>query len=164
MINILKNTLNKNREYYIKKLVDFVKIDTHVLGHGIDGGLEDEGQKYLINLFEEMDADIIEKENIKESVIEKSIKKYNEGNPGHNYDNRYNVYATFKGLSKKSIMFNGHVDTMPSGDISLWDSNPHSADIRDNKIYGLVVCDMKGGLMAGIMSVALLKQSGIELP
>lgn len=164
MINILKNTLNKNREYYIKKLVDFVKIDTHVLGHGIDGGLEDEGQKYLINLFEEMDADIIEKENIKESVIEKSIKKYNEGNPGHNYDNRYNVYATFKGLSKKSIMFNGHVDTMPSGDISLWDSNPHSADIRDNKIYGLGVCDMKGGLMAGIMSVALLKQSGIELP
>ena len=164
MINILKNTLNKNREYYIKKLVDFVKIDTHVLGHGIDGGLEDEGQKYLINLFEEMGAYIIEKENIKESVIEKSIKKYNEGNPGHNYDNRYNVYATFKGLSKKSIMFNGHVDTMPSGDISLWDSNPHSADIRDNKIYGLGVCDMKGGLMAGIMSVALLKQSGIELP
>lgn len=164
MVNRLRNILNNNKEYYIKKLVDFVKIDTHVLGHGIDGGLEDNGQKYLINLFKEMNADIVEKEDIKESVIEQSINKYNEGNPAHNYYNRYNVYATFKGSSKKSIMFNGHVDTMPAGDYSLWDNDPHSAYIKDGKIYGLGVCDMKGGLMAGIMSVELLKNSDIGLP
>lgn len=164
MLNQLRNTLNNNKEYYIKKLVDFVKIDTHVLGHGIDGGLEDNGQKYLTNLFKEMGADFIEKEDIKESIIEESIDKYNEGNPGHNYSNRYNIYATFKGASKKSIMFNGHVDTMPAGDSSLWNNSPHSANIKDGKIYGLGVCDMKGGLMAGIMSVELLKDANIELP
>lgn len=164
MLEKLRETLNKNKDVYIKKLTDFVKIDTHVLGHGIDGGLEDEGQKYLIDLFKEMNADNIEKEDMQESIIEKSIKEYNEGNPNHNYDKRYNVYASFKGKSNKSIMFNGHVDTMPSGDVSLWESDPHSADIRDGKIYGLGACDMKGGLMAGIMAVKLLKDANIDLP
>ncbi|MDA1470209.1 hypothetical protein OGZ02_15605 [Brachyspira hyodysenteriae] len=121
MLETLKNTLNKNKDIYIKKLTDFVKIDTHVLGHGIDGGLEDAGQKYLMDLFKDMNADSIEKEDMNESIIEKSIKEHNEGNPNHNYDNRYNVYASFRGKSNKSIMFNGHVDTMPSGDASLWE-------------------------------------------
>ena len=36
MLEKLRETLNKNKDVYIKKLTDFVKIDTHVLGHGID--------------------------------------------------------------------------------------------------------------------------------
>lgn len=162
----LKTALDKNKDYYIEKLRELVQIDTHTIGHGIDGGLEDSGQKYLIKMFENMGASEIIKEDMKESVIDESLRLYKEGNKNHNYENRYNVYAKFNGdlQSDKSIMFNGHIDTMPFGDKSLWTYKPHSATIKDGKIYGLGVCDMKGGLTAGIMAVRLIKDAGLNLP
>lgn len=163
MIEKLRTTLRENKEKYISRLADLVAIDTQDIGHGILGGLEKEGQDYLINLFNEIGASVI-KDQVTEEVIQKSIKEFKEGNPGHNYDDRYNVYARFKGNGGKSIMFNGHIDTMPPGDINLWNTPPHEPTIKDGKMYGLGVCDMKGGLMASTMAVELLKDAGIQLP
>ena len=42
----LKEVLAENRDKYIEQLKNLVAIDTHDLGHGIDGGLEKEGQDY----------------------------------------------------------------------------------------------------------------------
>jgi acetylornithine deacetylase len=61
-------------------------------------------------------------------------------------------------------MFNGHMDTMPSGDVSLWKYPPHQPVIEDGKLYGLGSADMKAGLLAGVMAVKLLKEAGYELP
>ncbi|SHE28228.1 acetylornithine deacetylase [Tissierella praeacuta DSM 18095] len=163
MIEQLKIALEENKNKYISRLADLVAIDTRDIGHGIDGGLEKEGQDYLINMFNNMGATVV-KDQVTEEVIQKSIKEFKEGNPGHNYDNRYNVYATFKGNGGKSIMFNGHVDTMPPGDINMWDTPPHEPTIKNGKMYGLGVCDMKGGLVASAMAVELLKDAGISLP
>lgn len=163
MIEQLKIALEENKDKYISRLADLVAIDTRDIGHGIDGGLEKEGQDYLINMFNNMGATVV-KDQVTEEVIQKSIKEFKEGNPGHNYDNRYNVYATFKGNGGKSIMFNGHVDTMPPGDINMWDTPPHEPTIKNGKMYGLGVCDMKGGLVASAMAVELLKDAGISLP
>lgn len=163
MIERLKSVLEKNREKYISRLADLVAIDTHDIGHGIDGGLEKEGQDYLIEIFKDMGASV-EIDQVTEEVIQKGIKEFKEGNPGHNYEDRYNVYASFKGGEGKSIMFNGHMDTMPSGDVSLWNTPPHEPTIKDGKLFGLGAADMKGGLMASIMAVELLKDAAIDLP
>lgn len=163
MIEKLQKTLEKNKDKYISRLSDLVSIDTQDIGHGIDGGLEKEGQDYLIKMFKEMGASV-EIDQLREEVIQKSIEEHQEGNPGHNYDDRYNVYAKFQGSKGKSIMFNGHIDTMPPGDENLWNIPPHEATIKDGKLYGLGAADMKGGLMASIMAVELLKDAGIELP
>lgn len=164
MIEKLKQALEKNKEKYISRLSDLVAIDTHDIGHGIEGGLEKKGQDYLVKMFEEMGATSIIKDQLTEEVIQKSIAEFKEGNPGHNYDGRYNIYASFKGNGGKSIMFNGHVDTMPSGDVNMWNTPPHEPTIKDGKMYGLGVCDMKGGLMASAMAVELLKDAGIPIP
>lgn len=163
MIEKLKNTLEENKEKYIKYLSDLIAIDTHDIGHGIEGGLEKEGQDYLINIFKNMGASV-SIDQLTEEVIQESIKKFKEGNPGHNYKDRYNVYAKFKGDTGKSIMFNGHIDTMDYGDINLWDTHPHKPTIKDGKLFGLGAADMKGGLMASIMAVELLKDAKIDLP
>ena len=42
----LKEVLEQNKEKYIEELKNLVGIDTHDLGHGIDGGLEKQGQAY----------------------------------------------------------------------------------------------------------------------
>lgn len=163
MIAKLRETLEANRDSYIRRLVELTAIDTHDLGHGIDGGLEAKGQEYLAALYREMGASV-KCDQLTEAVIQKSVAEHHEGNPGHNYDGRYNVYAVFPGGSGKSLMFNGHVDTMPAGDEALWETPPHQPSLRDGRIYGLGVCDMKGGLMAASMAVKLLQDAGISLP
>ena len=47
----LKEVLEKNKQKYIDRLSELVAIDTHDLGHGIDGGLEKQGQDYMAELF-----------------------------------------------------------------------------------------------------------------
>jgi len=138
--------------------------EVRVIGFGIDGGNEKNGQDYLLSLFSEMRADEVVVDKMDEEVIQSSIERYNEGNPGHNYENRYNVYASFKGNGGRSILFNGHVDTMPYGDSSKWKFPPLEPVIDDGRLYGLGACDMKGGLMASILAVKLLQDAGIELP
>ena len=162
---ILKNELEKRKEEYLGYLKDLVAIDTRDLGHGIDGGKEKEGQEYLYKLFEKIGADSIRKDPMREESIKKCLEEYGEGNPGHNYEDRYNLYADFgaKG-SKKTLMFNGHIDTMTPGDETKWTYPPHEPTVSKGRLYGLGSCDMKAGLVAATMAVKLLKDADIELP
>lgn len=160
---LLRNTLERSREAYLKPLRDLVAIDTHCLGHGIEGGLEKEGQAYMACLMEKLGAAVVVRQMAEED-IQMALSLHREGNPGHNYDGRENVYGLFRGSGGRSLMFNGHMDTMPAGNLSLWKHPPHDAVVEDGKLYGLGAADMKGGLMAAVMAVKLLKDAGIGLP
>lgn len=78
-------------------------------------------------------------------------------------NNRANVIGRIKGTGKReSLLFNGHLDTVPPGDIE-WEHGPYSGDIADGKIYGRGTADMKGGLAAMIIAIKAIKNSGAEL-
>jgi acetylornithine deacetylase len=160
----LENTLKANRNKYIQILVELVQKDTQDIGHGIEGGREVNGQEYLRSVFQNMEVDSLVIEALTEETIQEAIHKYGEGNPGHNYQNRYNLYARFNGTGSRSMLFNGHIDTMPPGDEGAWTHPPFAAEIKDGRLYGLGVCDMKSGLAASIMAVRLLQDAGIKLP
>ena len=49
---LIASTVEKNRQKYIDHLLKLVSIDTHDIGHGIEGGLEGAGQEYLVSVFE----------------------------------------------------------------------------------------------------------------
>jgi acetylornithine deacetylase len=159
----LKSVLQQNSQTYIDNLLALVALDTRDLGHGIGGGLEANGQKYLKEIYRSLGAEI-SIEPMSEEPIVVAFEGYHEGNKGHNYENRYNVYARLKGERDISLMFNGHVDTLPPNDESSWTFAPLSPFVRDGKIYGMGVCDMKAGLMAAAMAVRLLRDCGIRLP
>lgn len=145
--------------------MDLIAIDTHDIGHGIDGGLEKEGQDYMVKLFEEMGASDIVKDPMEEAVIEECLKKHQEGNLGHDQTDRYNVYATFKGKEGgKSLLFNSHIDVMPAEEEDGWTHPPYEPVIIGDKMYGRGTADMKAGLMASAMAVKLLQDAGYELP
>lgn len=163
MDSLLKDTLIKNKDKYIKPFLDLVSIDTHVIGHGIDGGKEKEGQLYIKKLLEDLGG-TVELQQMTEETIELALEKYNEGNLGHNYEDRFNLIASFKGREDKTLLFNGHVDTMPAERLEDWSIDPLKPQIIDGKIYGIGAADMKGGLMASMMAVKLLKDCNIELP
>ena len=160
-MEVLREVLEKNKQKYIDRLSELVTIDTHDLGHGIDGGLEKQGQDYMAELFRKMGAEVT-LDAMKEEDIEKCFSLYQEGNLGHQQTDRYKVYAQFNGEKPgKTLMFNGHIDVMPADEVEEWTTPPFSPTIRDGKLYGRGTADMKGGLMAATMAVQLLQDAGI---
>lgn len=160
---ILKEVLEENRSIYIEELKKLIAIDTHDIGHGIEGGLEKKGQDFMIDLLQDMGVSQVNTDPMKEVDIRECFETYQEGNLGHNQTDRYNVYAKFSGKKGgRSLMFNGHMDVMPADEGDGWSSPPFHPEIREGRLYGRGAADMKGGLMAAVMAVRLLKDAGLE--
>jgi len=78
-------------------------------------------------------------------------------------EHRFNVIAELKGERTEKLLFNGHMDTVPAGDLRLWHEDPWGAVIRDGNMYGLGTSDMKAGVAAMIAAVKALHRSGAKL-
>ena len=166
MKKVLVDTLNKNKQEYIEDLKGLIGIKTENIGHGVLGGYEKEGQVYLEKLAKKVGFDA-QRQDMSEETILKSRKINKEGNIGHNYKDhdRYNLICEYSEKNPgKTIVFNGHIDTMPAGDLSKWTYDPYTGTEVDGKIYGLGTADMKSGLIAPFMAVKLIKESGLQLP
>jgi succinyl-diaminopimelate desuccinylase len=55
------------------------------------------------------------------------------------------------------LILNGHLDTFPLGDPTRWSADPRG-EARDGRLYGLGVCDMKGGVAASLFALMALSQ------
>lgn len=58
-----------------------------------------------------------------------------------------NLFAT-RGTSGRHLLFAGHTDVVPPGDIADWTHPPFDAKISDGAIFGRGACDMKSGVAA----------------
>ncbi|MCW4051296.1 MAG: ArgE/DapE family deacylase [Candidatus Bathyarchaeota archaeon] len=67
------------------------------------------------------------------------------------------------GDGERSIMLCGHIDTVAPGDTANWNTDPLKATEKDGRLYGRGVCDMKGGLAAGLYALKAIKDSGVKL-
>lgn len=59
----------------------------------------------------------------------------------------------------KSLMFNGHLDTVT---LMGYDGDPLAGAIEDGKLYGRGAADMKCGLAAGMVALARAKELGLR--
>lgn len=76
-------------------------------------------------------------------------------------ENRPNVLAKIPGLGMgKSLLFNGHLDTIPPYNMIV---PPYSPQEKDHKIFGLGAVDMKGPIAAMLMAIALCCRAEIPL-
>ena len=67
-----------------------------------------------------------------------------------------NVIAKVTGHSDSTIVFDGHMDTVPAGE--GWSHDPFSGKSMDGHIYGRGSVDMKGGIAAMLHSIKQLKE------
>ncbi|MEZ4506449.1 MAG: peptidase [Thermomicrobiales bacterium] len=76
---------------------------------------------------------------------------------------RPNVVGIWRGSGGgKSMILNGHIDTVEPGARDQWDVDPFSAEIIDGRVYGRGSLDMKAGVVANIIAAAALRKAGWE--
>ncbi|MDH3738704.1 MAG: M20/M25/M40 family metallo-hydrolase, partial [Alphaproteobacteria bacterium] len=81
-----------------------------------------------------------------------------------NYRDRPNVVATFRGAGGgRSLILNGHIDTVTIEPTGEWTRDPFGAEIENGLMYGRGTSDMKGGLMAAMLAMTYLIETGAEL-
>jgi succinyl-diaminopimelate desuccinylase len=69
-----------------------------------------------------------------------------------------NFYARL-GTSSPHLCFVGHTDVVPPGDLARWSVDPFAGEIRDNKLIGRGVVDMKGAIGAYLAAVDAFLQN-----
>ena len=80
-------------------------------------------------------------------------------------DLRSNIIAEIEGLDSKSmVIWNGHIDTVPYGDIAKWKTDPSKAVILEDKLFARGASDMKSGLAAMVYSICYMKKKGVIPP
>ena len=72
------------------------------------------------------------------------------------------LVGTF-GAGTRTILLNGHIDVVPTGDPDDWTTPPFSPSLRDGNLYGRGACDMKGGLAAAIHAIDAVVRSAVPL-
>lgn len=59
-------------------------------------------------------------------------------------------------------MLNGHIDTVPVGDESLWPHPPLGGVVADGRLWGRGACDMKSALACMVMAAADAAENGFN--
>jgi succinyl-diaminopimelate desuccinylase len=70
-----------------------------------------------------------------------------------------NLFAT-RGQGGRHLLFAGHADVVPPGDLAQWQSDPFDPVIRDGRIFGRGSADMKSGVAAFIAACTELPATG----
>ena len=78
---------------------------------------------------------------------------------------RSNLVGIWRGTGKgKSLLHNGHIDTVPAGRVENWTSgDPFSGKVANDRIYGRGTCDMKGALVCQMFAIRAIQQAGLRL-
>lgn len=72
---------------------------------------------------------------------------------------RPNIYSKLVGGNTgKKLNFNGHTDTIPV--VHGWETDPFDPVIKNEKLFGLGVCDMKTGIACTINMLRAFAESG----
>ena len=73
---------------------------------------------------------------------------------------RPNVVATINGKTTKNIWICAHLDVVPVGDLSKWNTNPWEATVSGDKIYGRGTEDNQQGLISAVLAaLSFVKQN-----
>jgi succinyl-diaminopimelate desuccinylase len=86
------------------------------------------------------------------------------GRPEHTPQHpRVNVVGSRRGSSGGPVVhLNGHFDVVPAG--GGWTVDPFGAVVRDGRIFGRGVCDMKAGIAAAVFAAEAIARAGVALP
>jgi succinyl-diaminopimelate desuccinylase len=75
---------------------------------------------------------------------------------------RVNVVGSRRGGAGPVVHLNGHIDVVPAG--AGWTVDPFGGLVRDGRIFGRGVCDMKAGIAAAVFAAEAIARAGVDVP
>lgn len=148
--------VNENKNWLINNIFDVVSQNTI---NRPPGGNENNGQKIIEKIFRELDIEI--DRFAPDDVSGFKDKPYFL--KGRTYKNRDNIIGCAGAGSGFTLIFNGHIDTVPSDKFIWTKTEPFKPELIGDKIYGLGSCDMKAGIVTSIFALKIIKELGIKI-
>ena len=77
---------------------------------------------------------------------------------------RYNLLAVHEPRQEggRSVLFNGHLDVVPTGPEQLWRTPPFAPHVEDGWLYGRGAGDMKAGIVCTLAAFKALRALGVQ--
>lgn len=92
------------------------------------------------------------------------VSRYLAGGQSADFSDRPNVVGTWHGNGGgRSLLLNGHMDTVVAGDEDAWTHPPFAGECVDGEIWGRGACDMKAGLVSCLYAIRAVRDAGLEL-
>ena len=120
------------------------------LGPENEGTGEHDKAVYLMKRLEELKPDFLKEikapdERAREGYRPNLVAKWEAGNTG------------------STVWVLSHMDVVPPGDLSLWDSDPYQIKVDDDKIIGRGVEDNQHGIISSYLALKAIKGTEIAL-
>ena len=78
-------------------------------------------------------------------------------------DEAWGLVGSWGGSDGPTVVLNGHLDVVPTGDPTQWSNDPFRPVVRDGAVFGRGACDMKAGLVCQVAAVEALQAAGVRL-
>ncbi len=112
------------------------------------------------------DGEILKARLLKELLIKmgfKSFKHYDAPDSSVSSGLRPNFLTSLEGKNKSRVIWvMTHLDIVPPGELNLWNSDPYSAYVKDNRIYGRGTEDNQQDMVASIFAAKAFIDEGIS--
>jgi len=138
--------IDDNKKWLVNKMIEIISANTV---NSPPTGNENNGQKITEKIFKNigLKIDRFSPDEVNGFKEDKTYLK------GRDYKNRDNIVGIAGEGKKSTLVFNGHIDTVPSHIFRWTKTKPFEPKLIDGKIYGLGSCDMKGGLISSIFAL-----------
>ena len=95
------------------------------------------------------------------SFIEEYFKR--QGIPTKVYEKakgKANIVARIEGKNPRTILWLGHIDVVPEGNIETWTHEPYGGEVENGFVYGRGSSDMKGCCASAMVAAKALHEAG----
>ncbi len=75
---------------------------------------------------------------------------------------RPNIVIRIEGEEAKTVWIISHLDVVPEGDVSLWDTDPFEPEVKDGRIYGRGSEDNGQAVVASLFAANAIKELGLK--
>ncbi len=148
----IHQAVRARRDDIVQIVLDLVGVES--ITHN-EGAVQDVVQRHYANRGLEVDRWESTREDIADYIVHVGEQPKYEGRP--------HLVGTRAGAGGgKSLMLQGHIDTVDFGDLDLWTRNPLGEVVGD-RIYGRGADDMKAGVATHIAVLDILDDVGVKL-
>jgi len=155
-IKELCSQIEEKKDELFSLLSDLIKINSENFG---SHGNEEACAKYIHSLCQGLEL----KSEVFSPLELENFRDNPDYFPGRGLEKRYNVSAVWQGSENvNELMLMAHSDTVVIGDLSNWNSEPLSGEIKDGKVFGRGACDDKYAIAVVLFLIKILKENGFQ--